>query len=86
MTHPSWCAQGHRCAALLGEHRSHPVTLARVGQRVSVVVTLVRRAGRTHAEIRISVRLTSTTDAGQARELWALLRRLATLAREDVPR
>lgn len=88
--HPSWCAEGYRCTAALplGEHRSEPVTLARAGYRVAVVVSLVQRAGRSHptAEVRLSLRLTSTTSAGQARELRALLRRLATLTREEPTR
>jgi hypothetical protein len=52
---PEWCAGGHRCAPLLGEHRSDPWPIpAPYG---TLVATRVRRAGRDWVELRALIAL-----------------------------
>jgi rRNA processing protein Gar1 len=86
---PSWCATGYRCTALNGgEHRSEPVVLARSGTGVGAVVSLVQPVRRPYptVEIRLSIRLRTSSAVDQQAELWALLRRLGALTKREATR
>jgi hypothetical protein len=55
VTHPDWCARGHRCSTQLGEHRSEPITVrTRYGL---LILTRVRQRGRDRLELRTVVDL-----------------------------
>jgi hypothetical protein len=62
------------------------MTLTRRGSRVSVVVSLVRRADRPDAaaELWLSVRLLARDDVGQAAEVTRLVHRLSRLIRAEI--
>jgi hypothetical protein len=76
--HTSWCAGGHHCAVLLGEHRADPIPI-RVPGAGTAVLTRVREAtGTEYAEIRMRITLPGTAPRARAR-LAALLTHLRTL-------
>ena len=76
MTHPAWCARGHRCG--LGEHRADPVVLAFSGLGRITITRVQASTGRSHAEIRATVALT-TTETVARKQLLAILAELPAL-------
>lgn len=66
LTHPAWCAGGHRCG--LGEHRSDPQVVQVVGVGRAVLTRVQAATGRQHAEVLLRIELAD--DEGRAR--WQL--------------
>lgn len=76
--HTGWCARGHHCAVVLGEHRSDPIVV-RVPGAGRGVLTRVRDAdGGEYAEVRLRVALPDHEPDARSR-LTALLTHLRTL-------
>lgn len=69
LTHPAWCAGGHRCG--LGEHRSEPHVVVVPGVGRAVITRVAGR--RQHAEVLVRLELADVE--GRARwQLVTLLR------------
>jgi hypothetical protein len=83
-THPSWCAQGHRCG--LGEHRADPLTIAIPGHGRATLTRVHGADGREHAEVRLTVALAADEPTarvqllGTVRDLRGLIGRAADIA------